>query len=391
MTTWMCSRTANENDNVGADCVVSGRLDSLFSSIFTSDDEPGAYVLLVKNDTVVYRFARGLANLETKEHIDEHTRFNFASASKIFSAVALLKLSERGLINLDDSLSFYFPEFSDNFFKYITIRNILTHSSGLPDLRPHKPDEWSNYVKETASIFANNDDYRLYGTESEHIKCFKSIKSLMYPPGTRYTRNDPAYILVAPLIERVTGEFFDKWMRDNIFRPASVENICYINPGKPVPASAHGYRKVNPKTPIVSSFKSKDGVWEEYDYGEAPFFITKADRGAFITPEEFVKWKRAYYGLKVLGADLFKEVFNPHIAIINRPNASFGLGCAVFHPGGQPLCEYHLDNNGGFACMEGSYPDEKLHYVVFSNRNDWDYYHVTDEMRRILADVNYLD
>lgn len=144
-------------------------------------------------------------------------------------------------------------------------------------------------------------------------------------------------------------------MRDNIFRPASVENICYINPGKPVPVSAHGYRKVNPDTPVKTSYKSEDGVWEEYDYGEAPFFITKADRGAFITPEEFVKWKQAYYGLKVLGADLFKEVFNPHIAIINRPNASFGLGCAVYHPEGRPICEYHVDNNGGFACIEGSF------------------------------------
>lgn len=182
LTTWMCTRSADSNVETETSCAASVQLDSLFATIFTADNEPGGYAMLVKNDTVVYRFARGLANMETKEQIDEHTRFNFASASKIFSAAALLKLSERGLISIDDSLSFYFPEFADNFFKDVTIRDILTHSSGLPDLRPHKPVEWSNYIKENASIFANSDDYRLYGTENEHIKCFKSIKSLMYAP-----------------------------------------------------------------------------------------------------------------------------------------------------------------------------------------------------------------
>lgn len=387
---WMCTRSAANCYSVDSRCAAAGQLDSLFSTIFTSDDEPGGYALVIKNDTVVYRYVRGLADLETKEPINENTRFNFASGSKIFAAAAFLKLAERELISLDDSLSFYFPEFSDNFFRYITIRDILTHSSGLPDLRPHEPSEWPNYIKEAASVFSNCEDYRLYGTEAEHIKCFKSIKALEYAPGTHYSRNDAAFVLVAPLVERITGVPFDVWVRDNIFRPASVENVCYINPGTQLPACAHAYRRVDSLAAIRTAFKSSDGKWEEYDYGEAPFFITKADRGAYMTPAEFVRWKRAYYGGKIICDSSFNALFYPYIPT-RMPDVSFGLGCAIYHPEGYPICEYHLDSNGGFTCIEGSYPSESLHYVVFSNRNDWDFYHITYEMRRLLAVAGFLD
>ena len=390
LTMWMCTHSAANSYSADSRCAAAGQLDSLFSTIFTSDDEPGGYALVIKNDTVVYRYVRGIADLATKEPINENTRFNLASASKIFAAAAFLKLAERGLISLDDSLSFYFPEFSDNFFKQITVRDILTHSSGLPDLRPHKTSEWSNYLKENASVFANSEDYRLYGTEAAHIKCFKSIKDLEYKPGTHYSRNDAAFVLVAPLVERITGMSFDVWVRDNIFRPASVENVCYINPGTPVPATAHAYRRVDPAAALRTAFKSSDGKWEEYDYGEAPFFITKADRGAYMTPAEFVRWKHAYYGGKVICDSSFNALFYPYIPT-EHSDVSFGLGCAIYHPEGQPVCEYHLDSNGGFTCIEGSYPSESLHYVVFSNRNDWDFYHITYEVRRLLTSAGLLD
>ena len=197
-------------------------------------------------------------------------------------------------------------------------------------------------------------------------------------------------MLVAPLVERITGMAFDVWVRDNIFRPASVENVCYINPGTPVPATAHAYRRVDPATALRTAFKSSDGKWEEYDYGEAPFFITKADRGAYMTPAEFVRWKHAYYGGKVICDSSFKALFYPYIPT-EHSDVSFGLGCAIYHPEGQPVCEYHLDSNGGFTCIEGSYPSESLHYVVFSNRNDWDFYHITYEVRRLLTSAGLLD
>lgn len=86
-----------------------------------------------------------MADLSTGAPIDMNTRFNIASISKVFASAALLRLDEMQLVDmyLDDSLNKFFPEFRDDFFSRITLYHILTHSSGLPDLRPHHPDEWS--------------------------------------------------------------------------------------------------------------------------------------------------------------------------------------------------------------------------------------------------------
>ena len=96
---------------------------------------------------------------------------------------------------------------------------------------------------------------------------------------------------------------------------------------------------------------------------------TISDVEACITPAEFVKWKRAYYGGKVLNDTSFNAIFNTYIPT-SRPNVSFGLGCALYNPEGSPMCEYHLDRNGGFTSIEGSFPDKNLHYLVLSNRNE---------------------
>ena len=138
------------------------------------------------------------------------------------------------------------------------------------------------------------------------MKCFAHLRELEFEPGTHYQNNDPAYVLVAPLIEKITGISYDKWLSDNIFHPANVEGICYYNPGVQMPPVAHGYRLANgePKTNV---FRSKDGKWEEYDYGEAPFFISKADKGANMTPAEFVNWKKAYYNNKVITEESFQR------------------------------------------------------------------------------------
>lgn len=388
--TFSCKSSVKTDDDIPP-CEVTAQLDSLMSTIFTSAQEPGAILIVIKNDSLVYRRAIGMADLSTGAPIDMNTRFNIASISKVFASAALLRLDEMQLVDmyLDDSLNKFFPEFRDDFFSRITLYHILTHSSGLPDLRPHHPDEWSKYTKDNTSVFGNPDDYRLYGTGTEHIKCFAQLKNLEYEPGKHFSFNDPGYILLAPLIERVTGELYDQWLRENIFKPAGVEGVCFYNPGSKLPDVAHGYRLASGKQ-TSSPFRSKDGKWEEYDYGEAPFFISKADKGANMTAAEYVKWKRAYYNNNVITSESFNKIFYPYIPT-DQPDVSYGLGCAVRYEPGFPVCEYHMGENGGYIAMECSWPSKRLHYALFSNRNDWDYTYTAHKIRTILHDANFLD
>lgn len=350
-------------------CEYTAELDSLFAPMFP-DNEPGAIVAVMRNDTLIYDHAFGLATLDSMQPITDSTLFNMASASKMFCAAALLKLKEQGLISLDDSLAGFFPEFEAPFFKDIRVHNILTHSSGLPDLRPRNAAEWNVYLKNHYSVFGEDSDYRLYGTESDYITLFQDLDSIDYTPNTHYLRTDPSFILVVPLIERVTGINFDDWMSENIFKPAGLTDTYYYNPGSTLPHMSHAYRKASGKA-RPGIFRSEDGKWEEYDYGEAEFFLTKADRGAYSSARDFMRWDRALYSGKVISEESLKEINTGYIPT-DVPYVEYGLANAVESVPGKPVKVYHLNTNGGYSIIEASIPSHRMSYVIFATRSDWD-------------------
>ena len=107
---------------------VCRELDTLFSSLFP-ENAPGAAVVMVKDGKIVFDKGYGLSDIETGAKVTDSTFFNICSVSKQFSSVALMLLSERGLLSLDDPVSKYFPEFEAEFFDRITLRHLLSHTS----------------------------------------------------------------------------------------------------------------------------------------------------------------------------------------------------------------------------------------------------------------------
>ncbi len=369
-------------------CAVTEGLDSLFSGIFPEEEGPGGIAMVMRNDTVVYRHAFGVADLQSKEPINDSTLFNLSSASKIFTSAALLKLCEQGMLSLDDSLSKFFPEFNEEVFAPLTIRHILTHSSGLPDPRPANAKEWSKYQDMHHSVFVDNEDYALYGDEGEHMHSFQNLTRADFEPGTHYNRQDPAYILVAPIIEKVTGSTFEEWMDRNIFKPAGTKETFYYSYLSEMPPTSHAYRKADGR-PASLAFRSEDGRWEEYDFGEAPFFLTRADRGVYSSARDFMVWNRALYSGKIISDSSLKVINMPYIPT-DVPMVSFGLGTAIREEPGFPLKSYHMNSNGAYSIVEGTWPEEKLHYIVFANRADWDYRAVTASIDSIFKAKGFL-
>ena len=123
---------------------VAAQLDSLFSAHFKAD-EPGAVVMVVRGDSVIYDKGFGMARMDTLEPINSSTMLNICSVSKQFSAVALCLLAEQGKLSLDDTVSKYFPEFDSEFFDDITLRHLMSHTSGIPDARPRTDAAWKKY------------------------------------------------------------------------------------------------------------------------------------------------------------------------------------------------------------------------------------------------------
>lgn len=352
---------------------ISAPADSLFNSIFASDNEaaPGAVILVARGDSIVYNRAYGYSDLEQMIPNSDTTLFCLCSISKQFSAVALLKLQEMVEdFDLNDSLPKYFPQFKADFFNKVKLKHLLSHTSGIPDTRPRTKEEWNEYLKHNESFFANVRDYKLFALCRESTRYMQHLNHLNFEPGTAYEYQNPTYQLILPLIEDMTGEKFPEWMEENIFKPAGLKSATYLNPTIKQPQLSHAYRHPEGHN-RYNTFRTSDGIWEEYDYGQADFFPTKSDGGLYCSPLEFFRWQKALFSEKIINLGSIHQAIAPVVST-GEPHNYYGLGFFLDTRGNKPRKIYHTGDNGGYLCVEAYFPELDLFYLIFSNRNDWD-------------------
>ncbi len=314
-----------------------------FENLYPAN-EPGAAVLIMKDDSVIFEKGYGIADMESMSSIDGNTFFNIASVSKQFSAVALMMLQERGALSIDDNVKKWFPEFESPLMEKITLKHLLSHTSGIPDSRDR-----SDRVFVTTA------------TDTQSYAYIGKLKSLNFEPGTMYEYMNPTYQLMYTIIERSSGIQFDKFMRENIFDKAGMVESTYFEAGKIIPRMAHGYL-----------LNRESGQFDEFDYGEESFFATKADGGLYTSVREFVKWEIALRENSLINEGSKKSAHSPKIDIVEMPGHSYGYGWFIEKREGYPDKIYHTGNNGGFQIYAGRYPDQKILYLIFSNRDDRD-------------------
>lgn len=340
-------------------CEITAPLDSVLSRIFAPDG-PGAIAAVVRNDSVMYLRGFGLATLDDASPMTDSTMLNVCSATKTFVTAAILKLAHEGKLSLDDSVAKYFPQFRSRCFHDVKIRHILTHTTGLPDLRPRNADQWDSYVKRHPSTFGEGNDYLLYGREEELIRFFESVDRLLHEPGDDFRYQEPPFMLLSYVISQCAGMPFEKYMSEHIFAPAGLTHTAFFDPDTEFPNEAHGYAPT----------EGTPAAWEEYDYGEARFFPTRADRGLYTTAADFIKWQKAFYGGKIISPALVAESICRHTDT-QLPHIGYGYGIFVESRPSMPFKAFHMSSNGGFSVYESYIPDANIFYFIFSNRPDW--------------------
>jgi CubicO group peptidase (beta-lactamase class C family) len=144
------------------------RLDSLMSSIYP-DDSPGAAIAIVKNGKNVFKKGYGIADLDSKRPVTPSTNFNIGSMTKQFTAYGILKLAVEKKLSLDDKIEKYFPDFNSKVAGIVTIRNLLTHSSGIIDHYDHVD---KSFFKEF--------------WDKDVLNAVKAVDSVYFPPGSGY-------------------------------------------------------------------------------------------------------------------------------------------------------------------------------------------------------------
>ncbi|MDR1199910.1 MAG: beta-lactamase family protein [Prevotellaceae bacterium] len=344
------------------------KVDSLFSAIYSDGNEPGAAVLAMKGDSVIFEKCYGIADMQTKTPITPETNFCIASVSKQFSAVAILQLAEQGLLSLSDNLKKFFPEYKAGFYNRITLHHILSHTSGIPDTRPR-----------------TDKNFMLYSTDIESCEYLINLDKLNFEPGTEYEYINPTFQLVYQIIPRVTGIDFDSYMKQRIFDVAGMENSIYFEAERAIPNMAHGY-----------TFDKGKNVYAECDYGETNFFASKADGGLYTSIRDFAKWEKALRENKIISEAMKKEACSPKIRINTdaeygyNKNTAYGYGWFIQQNPNEPECIYHLGDNGGFTIYAGKIPEKNIILLIFSNRDDIDRIATADKIYAMMKEEGLL-
>ena len=284
-------------------------------------------VIVARAGKVLFKRSYGMADMERDVPNTPQTKFNIASLTKQFTGLAVLQLAERGKLTLEDPVSKYYAD-APPAWKEITVYQLLTHTSGIPN-----PAALTDYPKGIAQAY----------TPKELIAIFEN-KALDFPPGTKRKYSNPGYYLLGYIIERVSGQSYADYIRQNILEPLGMHDSGYESNAGIVMHRALGYS------------------WEGNALQNAAYVdwsIPYAAGALYSTVEDMHRWDEALYTEKLLGRQWLKRLFTPD-------KSGYNYGWFIKSEGGKQKI-YHEGNNPGYAAFIARYPDEKGLVVVLSN------------------------
>ncbi|HLK28803.1 MAG TPA: serine hydrolase domain-containing protein [Puia sp.] len=332
---------------------VNKRIDSLLNSIYKSN-EPGIAIAIQENGKVIFENGYGLANLETKEKNSPASNFNIGSLTKQFTAFGILKLASAELISLDDSIIKFFPQFNKKVGSIITIRQLLTHSSGIID---HYAFVDTNIVK--------------HATDKDVFNAVKNIDSTYFPPGTKYRYSNTAYCLLALIIEKVSGLAYPYFIKQNIF------SLLYMNNSQVLKIN-------NPITNRVLGYDTSQNSFKKLDASESIFFSTQGDGGIYTSINDYLKWFNSLQSGLLLDRQWIEKARSPQFPVDAKNKLSYGFGWFI-NEQNEFKEVYHTGSNGGFRAIAFSIPSKNYLIIILSNRTGVDLENIVQEINKILG------
>lgn len=343
------------------------KLDSVFSQLFKAD-EPGGAILIQQGNDVLYENSFGLADIKTGEKFTSKTVSNLGSISKTFVSYGILMLQDQKKLSTDDSILKFFPDFKNkNLGAKIKLKYLLSHSSGIPDLRKVDQD----------SVFY------LTAKDEENFKPLLFADALEFEPGTKFNYSNPAYNGLALIIEKTSGMKWQRFITQNIFAPSAMKNSRITDGSFPDKNVAHGY-------------VLRDKVYQEYDYGESPTFAAAGNGGVWSSIDDLKKYITAINECKFTKCSVIRQsetLFQPSVWKGEKP--VYHTGTWFVHQGFYADIKTeesvntieHAGDQGGFKSHLIMIPGKNMSIVWLTNNNAF----ITGPIRRILLQLKYID
>lgn len=306
-------------------------------------DSPGLSIAVARGSTILYEHVVGSGNLELGVPISAESVFQVASVSKQFTAMSILLLEQRGRLSIEDSVQKYLPEFPD-YGAPLTIRHLLNHTGGLRDV----------YTLHQALGAPEQDS----GPWNDIlVRRLAAQRGLNFPPGTDFQYNNGGYVLLATIVQRVSGRSLQDFLDTNIFKPLGMARTRLDDdPQRLVRNRVIGYARSDEEWR-----RAREEIGHPGSGGNSGILSTAAD---------LLRWEQNFIDGNVGGKALLAKMTTPAV-LTSGVKLPYGLGVWVMDDRGRKTIQ-HGGGAPGFSTQTIYYPEHGLTIVVLANFGGFD-------------------
>jgi len=313
---------------------VAGQIDALVTRHMQNPGAVALSVAVAREGELLYAKTPGFADLEFAVNADEETMFRIGSVTKQFTAAAILVLAERGKLSVDDPLTRFLPDYPTHGHE-ITLRHLLTHTSGIPNYT-NLGDVW--------------DKVRARELPDEDLVALWKDLPLDFDPGTRWSYSNSGYYLLGMVITKVTGQSYADFLRETFFDPLKLTRTRYDSNRELILNRAQGYA-------FEEGAFLNDGLLGMSQPGAAGALIS--------TATDLVHWQQALVSGRAVSAASYEEMTLPFL-LEGGGETTYGMGLQLDEQAGHRRV-WHGGGIDGFNSVLIYYPDDHLHVAVISN------------------------
>lgn len=317
-------------------------------------------IQVVEKDEVIYSKAIGLANMEWNVPHTMDSKFKIASVSKQFTCMLILQLVDEGKINLDGKITDYLPDYPAKQGSKVSIRNLMSHTSGIPNYSTF--ENW--YTELWLKEYSNR----------EFLELFKNLE-LEFEPGSRFNYSNSGYRILATIIEKVYAKPFAMAMNEKIFEPLNMVNSGCIDINTIVPQMASPYEYWN------------------FRFSRSDYYSPTTTLGAgsvYSTVNDLWKWHKALIGNTLISKNLTNEMMSMQIKI--RNDLGYGFGLFVGNVTINDRSHDYIGHTGAYAGFHSLYawfPQSERFILVQNNTGHTRLHFIRNEIMKILEGGDY--
>jgi CubicO group peptidase (beta-lactamase class C family) len=312
----------------------AARIDAIVRERMREPGAVGMSVAVARGTEMLLERTYGFAELEFSVAANEQTMFRIGSVTKQFTAAAVLELAERGKLSVDDPLTRFLPDYPTHGHE-ITLRHLLTHTSGVPSYTGLGPIWEISRARELA--------------DEELVALWKD-RPLEFAPGERWNYSNSGYFLLGMVVAKVSGLSYADFLRTTFFEPLGLTRTRYDSNSELLPNRAQGY-----------AFENGKLANDEHIGMSQP-----GAAGALIsTAGDLVRWQQALVSGEVVEPASYEEMTLSYMLASGR-ETSYGLGLQLDRRAGQ-RCVWHGGGINGFNSVLMYFPDAGLHVASISN------------------------